>query len=248
MPVAVVEDTDDDEQWARSRLTPPYGDALVIERCPWSGRQFDDADHHTGAHLRRYEVLLQGVPLCPDGFSICTRWRSSTPCPGCSLRDDRAGAQQPLDQHREHLWRREGPAPRPPVRDPPPDAVQEREVPHVLGGAALPRVRAVAGSAGVLDQAGVQQRHGRPDELAQQYPDADPLLGVEPGGRVVQQQQQLGPVDDRLGDAGPARSCGLTCSDASSTAVGGPGPTSSSRTACSTSSTCGRTLSWSSSR
>jgi hypothetical protein len=60
-----------------------------------------------------------------------------------------------------------------------------------------------AGGPDVLDEVGGHDHGGSLAELAEQGAEVDPLLRVEPGGRLVE-QQQFGLVDDGLRDAHPA--------------------------------------------
>jgi len=61
-----------------------------------------------------------------------------------------------------------------------------------------------AGRADVLDQVGGYDHGGPPAQVPEQGTEVHPLLGVEPGRRLVQ-QQQFGLVDDGLRDADPAQ-------------------------------------------
>ncbi len=59
------------------------------------------------------------------------------------------------------------------------------------------------GRGDVLDQVGGHQHAGVATQLAQQRPERHPLLGVQSGCRLVQ-EQDVGVVDDRLRHPGPS--------------------------------------------
>ena len=81
---------------------------------------------------------------------------------------------------------------------------------QVLGGALVDEPALVdqddvgARDRHVLDQVGGDQHAAVDAEVTQQLTEVEALLGVEPDGRLVEQQHRR-VVDDRLGDAGPAQ-------------------------------------------